>query len=75
MARAEDLGQFYRIPADARDLNYSKFFTDGEPTISVSDDYTSHNTRRLDLAETVDLLRSLDYSQRELRDEPSIALM
>jgi UDP-N-acetylglucosamine 4,6-dehydratase len=75
MARAEDLGQFYRIPADARDLNYSKFFTDGEPTISVSDDYTSHNTRRMDLAETVDRLRSLDYIQRELRDEPSIALV
>lgn len=73
MVRAEDLGNFYRIPADARDLNYSKFFTDGEQKISVADDYTSHSTKRLDVAGTVDLLRSLDYIQRELRGEPSIA--
>lgn len=72
MARAEDLGNFYRIPADSRDLNYSKFFTDGEQTISISEDYTSHNTRRLDVAGTVDMLRSLDYIQSELRGEPSI---
>jgi len=75
MARAEDLGKFYRIPADARDLNYSKFFTDGEPTISISDDYTSHSTNRLNVTEMVNLLRSLDYIQRELRGEPSIELV
>jgi UDP-N-acetylglucosamine 4,6-dehydratase/5-epimerase len=74
MVRAEDLGAFYRIPADARDLNYSKFFTEGEPTISSADDYTSHNTRRLSVAELVKLLRSLDYIQRELRGETSAGL-
>lgn len=74
MARAEEVGTFYRIPADARDLNYSKFFTAGEPTISAAEDYTSHNTRRLDVAEVVELLRSLDYIQCELRGEPSAEL-
>jgi UDP-N-acetylglucosamine 4,6-dehydratase/5-epimerase len=49
MARAEDLGRYYRIPADARDLNYKQYFVDGEIEISVLDDYTSHNTERLDV--------------------------
>lgn len=75
MARAEDLGAFYRIPADARDLNYSKFFSSGEPAISTAEDYTSHNTSRLGVAEVVALLRSLDYIQRELRGEPSAELV
>jgi UDP-N-acetylglucosamine 4,6-dehydratase len=74
MARAEDLGTFYRIPEDARDLNYSKFFTEGDATISTAEEYTSHNTRRLGVAEVVELLRSLDYIQRELRGEPSAEL-
>lgn len=66
MARAEDMGGFYRIPADARDLNYSKFFTDGEQKISVAEDYTSHNTRRLDVAQVLGVLKGLDYIQDEL---------
>jgi len=49
MARAEDLGGYYRIPADARDLNYDKYFVTGETHISESEDYTSHNTTRLDV--------------------------
>jgi UDP-N-acetylglucosamine 4,6-dehydratase/5-epimerase len=49
MARAEDLGGYYRIPADSRDLNYDKFFVEGETRISALDDYTSHNTHRLDI--------------------------
>lgn len=49
MARAEDLGGYYRIPADSRDLNYDKYFVEGETTISQIDDYTSHNTHRLDV--------------------------
>ena len=49
MARAEDRGRYYRIPADGRDLNYNKYFVDGERKISALDDYTSHNTERLDL--------------------------
>ena len=49
MARAEDLGRYYRIPADARDLNYKQYFVEGEVEISMLDDYTSHNTERLDV--------------------------
>lgn len=66
MARAEDLGDFFRIPADARDLNYAKFFTDGEESISRSHDYTSHNTNQLNVDEVVTLLKKLDYIQEEL---------
>lgn len=65
MARAEDLGGFYRVPADSRDLNYSQFFTDGEERISLSEDYTSHNTKRLGLEEVVALLQKLDYIQEQ----------
>ena len=50
MARAEDLGGYYRIPADGRDLNYDKYFVEGSIEIAQADDYTSHNTRRLDVA-------------------------
>ena len=49
MAHSEDLGDYYRIPADSRDLNYDKYFVEGETRISTIDDYTSHNTRRLDV--------------------------
>lgn len=67
MARAEDLSGFYRIPADDRDLNYSKFFTSGETAISAAEDYTSHNTTRLNREQVVDLLLGLDYIQQELK--------
>lgn len=59
MARAEDLGGYYRIPADTRDLNYDKYFVEGEPGIAAIDDYTSHNTRRLDVPEIKDVLMRL----------------
>ncbi len=49
MARAEDMGSYYRIPADSRDLNYNKYFIDGQPEMFKFDDYTSHNTVRLDI--------------------------
>ncbi|MBO9432187.1 polysaccharide biosynthesis protein [Sulfitobacter sp. R18_1] len=61
MARAEDLGQYYRIPADARDLNYNKYFSDGQQSIAVLEDYTSHNTERLNVEQTMHLLNDLDY--------------
>ena len=48
MSKAEDLGQYYRIPPDLRDLNYSKFVEEGEEKISHFEDYNSHNTERLD---------------------------
>ena len=66
MAKADDMGQYYRIPADNRDLNYAQFFSEGEQDISSLDDYTSHNTRRLNVAEIKKLLLSLDYMKEEL---------
>ena len=66
MAKAEDLGSYYRIPADNRDLNYNKFFVEGEQKISDIYDYTSHNTERLDVEGVKKLLLSLDFIKREL---------
>lgn len=66
MAKADDLGRYYRIPADNRDLNYNKYFVEGEQKISEIDDYTSHNTHRLDVQGVKDLLLSLDYIRDEL---------
>ncbi len=60
MAHAEDLGGYYRIPADSRDLNYNKYFVEGETAISKIDDYTSHNTRRLDVEGVKQTLMKLD---------------
>jgi UDP-glucose 4-epimerase len=60
MARSEDLGGYYRIPADSRDLNYAKYFVEGETAISEIDDYTSHNTKRLSVDEVKQVLLSLD---------------
>lgn len=65
MARAEDLGNYYRIPADSRDLNYDKYFVAGECAISDTDDYTSHNTHRLDLAAVKSVLTGLEEVRRE----------
>lgn len=66
MAKANDLGRYYRIPADNRDLNYNKYFVEGEKKISVIDDYTSHNTNRLDVDGVKELLLTLDYIRDEL---------
>ncbi|NYH98070.1 polysaccharide biosynthesis protein [Cupriavidus plantarum] len=60
MARADDLGGYYRIPADSRDLNYNKYFVEGETEISEIDDYTSHNTHRLSVEQVKDVLLQLD---------------
>lgn len=67
MARVEDMGRYYRIPADNRDLNYNKYFVEGEQRINKLDDYTSHNTHRLDVAGIKALLLKLDYIQEVLR--------
>jgi len=67
MAKAVDEGRYYRIPADNRDLNYAKYFVEGETSVSASEDYTSHNTERLDRKQVIDLLLSLDYVQEQLR--------
>lgn len=60
MARAEDMGSYYRIPADSRDLNYNKYFIDGQPEMFQFDDYTSHNTVRLDIEGVKQTLLKLD---------------
>jgi UDP-N-acetylglucosamine 4,6-dehydratase len=67
MARAQDMGSYYRIPADNRDLNYAQYFSEGEEKISHQDDYTSHNTVRLNVEQVKDLLMKLDYIKDELR--------
>jgi UDP-N-acetylglucosamine 4,6-dehydratase len=59
MSRAEDLGGYYRIPADTRDLNYNKYFVEGQPHVATIDDYTSHNTQRLNVDEVKELLMRL----------------
>ena len=66
MAKADDMGGYYRIPADNRDLNYAQFFSEGEEKISAQDDYTSHNTHRLNVEEIKTLLLKLEYIQGEL---------
>jgi UDP-N-acetylglucosamine 4,6-dehydratase len=66
MARAEDLGAYYRIPADSRDLNYDKYFVEGQTSISQFEDYTSHNTRRLNVQQVKDVLRQLDVVREAL---------
>lgn len=68
MAKAEDIGGFFRIPADNRDLNYAKYFATGDVKTSAFEDYNSHNTKRLSLVETMDLLKNLDYIQTELKN-------
>jgi UDP-glucose 4-epimerase len=66
MAHAIDMEGYYRIPADNRDLNYAKYFSEGECDISMLDDYTSHNTYRLNVAAVKSLLLTLDYVKEEL---------
>lgn len=65
LVKAEDMGDFYRIPADTRDLNYEKFFSKGKD-ISEVEDYHSHNTERLDLGSTKQLLLKLDMIRQDL---------
>ena len=66
MARAEDLGDYYRIPADNRDLNYAQYFSEGEEKISHQEDYTSHNTERLNITQVKALLLKLQYIKEAL---------
>lgn len=66
MARAEDMGKHYRVPADDRDLNYNKYFIEGETKVSVFDDYTSHNTERLNVEQVKELLMKLDFIKEAL---------
>ncbi|HPH45276.1 MAG TPA: UDP-glucose 4-epimerase, partial [Candidatus Aminicenantes bacterium] len=69
LARAEDLGDYYRIPADNRGLDYNLYFTEGQERVSKENDYNSHNTRRLDTGEMADLLMKLALVRDELGTE------
>jgi len=71
MSKVEDMGRYYRIPADNRDMNYNMYFSIGEERISHLDDYTSHNTERLDVEQVKELLLKLNYVQNELNDRPT----
>ena len=66
MVKAENLENYYRIPADNRDLNYERYFSEGEEDIEKIDDYHSHNTYRLDVEETKKLLLKLDFIRNEV---------
>ena len=66
MARGEDVNRYYRVPPDNRDLNYAKYFAEGESSISTSEDYTSHNTERLNVEQVKALLLTLDFIQGAL---------
>lgn len=73
MAAAEDLGEYFRIPADGRDLNYAKFVEQGERRITLSGEYNSHNTVQLDVAAMQTRLLGLEYVQRAMRGEYAAA--
>jgi UDP-glucose 4-epimerase len=66
MAKAEDLGGYYRVPLDGRDLNYGNYFVSGQESVSKTEDYTSHNTHRLTKDELRTMLLKLDYIQKSL---------
>jgi UDP-N-acetylglucosamine 4,6-dehydratase len=66
MSKAIDMGNYYRIPSDNRSLNYDQYFSEGEAKLSEMYDYTSHNTKRLNVGEIKNLLLSLDYIKGEL---------
>lgn len=66
MAKSEDMGNYFRIPCDARDLNYDKYFVEGEEKVSKFEDYNSHNTRRLDLEGMKELLLRLDEIKEDI---------
>jgi UDP-N-acetylglucosamine 4,6-dehydratase len=72
-ACAEDLGDYFRVPPDGRDLNYAKFVDEGEQRITHGEDYNSHNTHRLDIEGMKELLLKLDFMQRIVRGEAAMA--
>lgn len=67
MVKAEDMGNFYRVPADTRDLNYEMYFSEGNHSVGKIDDYHSHNTVRLDLEGTKKLLLKLEFIRKDLK--------
>ena len=74
IVKAVDMGHFYRIPADGRDLNYDKYFVEGNTRIEKCEEYTSFNTQRLDKDGVIELLLKLDYIQEELKTKEYIGV-
>jgi len=72
-AKAEDMGNFYRVPADNRDLNYDKYFKEGDVKRATIDEFNSDNTTRLDVAGTKAKIAGLEYIQNELKGIPNIS--
>jgi UDP-N-acetylglucosamine 4,6-dehydratase/5-epimerase len=72
MAQAQDLGDYYRVPPDMRDLNYSAYFEQGDVEITEACEYHSHNTRRLNVEEMEQLLLKLSFVQAIIADEPAV---
>ena len=68
-AKAVDMGDFYRVPADNRGLNYDKYFKDGDETRNTLTEFNSNNTRRLNLQETIDTIAKLEYIQGRLAED------
>jgi UDP-glucose 4-epimerase len=66
MVRAKGLGGYYRVPADNRDLNYSRYFNDGDECLTQAEEYHSHNTEQLDVEGTKELLLKLDFIRQDL---------
>lgn len=75
MVNSEDLGEYYRIKADNRDLNYNTYFTVGKTSISEQKDYHSHNTKKLDIKSIKQLILKLDYVQEQLAEFKKEQLM
>ena len=67
MARAEEMGDYYRIPADGRDLNYAQYVNEGEIAVSQNKDYTSHNTKILSVEEIKSLLKKQDWIKSAIK--------
>ena len=65
-ARAKDLGGYFCVPADSRDLNYNLYYTEGAREVTTFEDYHSHNTRRLTMDETIELLLKLDFIRKDV---------
>jgi UDP-glucose 4-epimerase len=71
-AKAEDMGNYYRIPADTRDLNYDKFFDEGSKKLAKVEEYTSHNTTQLDIEGTKKKVLTVEYVKQELKGKVGV---
>ncbi len=73
-AKCTDLGDYFRVPADTRDLNYDKYFVEGEKVPETIEEYTSHNTAQLSVKEVIEKLQTTDYIREEMKGHTAIAL-